>query len=149
MIASLLVGAGGCGRSGSKPAEQTDAKAAEALPSKNLPAEAPPSTGAVADSGVATNVSLDCASVVSHIRSVMLGKLSRIPGATVPLERALTIASNSCETDNWPEPLRRCLTTVQVLRADGKDNVSALWSCLSFVPPGLREKIEPKLRSVI
>lgn len=87
--------------------------------------------------------------MVSHVRGVLLVKVAKIPGATLPLERALTIASNSCETDNWPEPLRRCLTTVQVLRADGKDNVSALWSCLSFVPPEMRAKIEPKLRSVL
>ncbi len=149
LLGATLIFLGGCGRSGSKPAEQTDAKAAEALPSKNLPAEKPPSAGAVADSGATTNVSLDCASVVSHMRSVMMGKLSRIPGATVPLERALTVASNSCETDNWPEPLRRCLTAVQVMRADGKNNASALWDCVSFVPPEMREKIEPKLRSVL
>lgn len=103
----------------------------------------------MADAGISTEVSLDCQSVVSHVRSVVLVKVAKIPGATIPLERALSFAATSCDSDNWPAPLRRCLTAVKVIGDDGKDNIKALWGCASFVPPELRTKLEPKLRGVL
>jgi len=78
---------------------------------------------------------------------VLVVELAGVPGATVPLERALEVAAASCREDTWPEPLRRCLVGAPLVGAAG--GAKGLWRCAEQLPAPLRARLEPEIRAAI
>jgi hypothetical protein len=104
-----------------------------------VPAEQPPAPRPA--------VAADCAAVALHVRGVLTVELAGVPGAIAPLDRALRVATASCEADGWPEPLRRCLLAVPFVGPERGSR--GLLGCAAHVPAKLREALEPKIRAVL
>lgn len=109
---------GGCGRERAEPAPASSRTAADA---KVDPAS--------------------CKAVLGQLRRVLTVELAPIPGATVPLARALAIGARSCAEDGWPLSLRRCVLEVPLIGA-----VPALFQCAELAPPELRQRLEREVR---
>lgn len=117
-LAGLAGLVGGCGRERAEPAGSSSRTAADAR-------EEPAS----------------CEAVLGQLRRVLTVELAPIPGATVPLARALAIGARSCAEDGWPLPLRRCVLEVPLAGA-----VPALLHCAELAPPELRRRLEREVR---
>jgi hypothetical protein len=85
-----------------------------------------------------------CDRALGQVRRVLVVELAGVPGATVPLERALTVAAASCRAEAWPEPLRRCL-----IDAPLAGGATGLWRCAEQVPAPLRARLERELRAAV
>lgn len=109
---------GGCGRERAEPAPDPSRAAADA---RVDPAS--------------------CEAVLGQLRRVLTVELAPIPGATVPLARALAIGARSCAEDGWPLPLRRCVLEVPLVGA-----VPALLQCAELAPLELRQRLEREVR---
>lgn len=112
-------------------------------PSASAPGE-PPAEG---ERSAPMREAFGCARAISQARSVLTVELAGVPGATVPLERALAVAAASCRDDAWPEPLRRCLIEVPLVGDNGGGE--GLWSCAAHVPEALRPRLERALRAAV
>lgn len=84
-----------------------------------------------------------CEAVLGQLRRSLTVELAGLPGATVPLAKALAIGARSCAEDDWPMPLRRCVLEVPLV-----DAVPALLRCAELAPE-LRARLEREIREAL
>ena len=84
-----------------------------------------------------------CEPVMAKIRATVVAATRNDPSSAPMVEKALAIVRQSCAEDGWPEPLLRC-----ILAAPGVE-IMALSSCDEHIPPGLKQKLQERMRTMM
>ncbi len=81
--------------------------------------------------------------VMAKIRAAVVAATRNDASSAPMVEKALAIVRQSCAEDGWPEPLLRC-----ILAAPGVE-IMALSSCDEHIPPGLKQKLQERMRTMM
>lgn len=176
-IAGLLVGALACGGKGAPPPAALCAEVAESLVSLEVGNYAPAEARAalvpaklalcakhrvtVAEAACLAKASdpwsaarcvprmfpqveaTGCEPVVAKLRAAIVTATANDPGTAPMVEKAVAAMRASCAEDGWPEPLLGCIM------AAPSTELTALSDCEGKIPPGLKQKLEERLRTMV
>jgi len=89
----------------------------------------------------------DCARIAAKIRAAMgpqAQSFQNDPKMAKWFDTTIQVIQQSCEQDQWPEPLKRC-----ALAADANNGVNALQNCNQQMPPALQQKLQDRMAAAM
>jgi hypothetical protein len=84
-----------------------------------------------------------CAPVIARIRTTIAGAVGSDPNAAPFVDKAIAVMATSCAEDHWPEEVLRCILDAPA------DHPEAMNPCEAKMPPGLREKLDARMKTIV